>query len=105
MEPQLTRADDPQLISVPGTVIAKEPAGTIGTTISGILVAIILILKGSGIELAEEMTTGITALILVVSSIPAVAGWLTRFFVVSPTTAAEASNKSAETGIAVDVMK
>lgn len=68
----------------------SEPAGTIGSTISGILVALFLILQASGVMVANDLEAGITALIIGVLAIPAVSGWATRFFVVAPDTAGKA---------------
>jgi hypothetical protein len=66
------------------TITQREPAVSIGATVSTILLAVFAILKASGIAVTDEMTDGITALILALCSIPAVAGVLTRFFVYSP---------------------
>ncbi len=64
----------------------SEPAGTIGSSISGILVALFLILRASGIVVPDDLESGITALIVGVLAVPAVSGWATRFFVYAPDT-------------------
>jgi hypothetical protein len=70
--------------------LRHEPAGSIGTTVSGVLFALWFILKGAGYEPTEDLRTGVETLIYVLLAVPAISGWLTRFFVVSPETAAKA---------------
>ena len=64
----------------------QEPAVGIGGALSAILYAVFAILKASDIEVTQEMTDGITALILALCAIPAVGGFITRFFVYAPAT-------------------
>ncbi len=64
----------------------KEPAVGIGGSLSAILFASFGILKASGIDLTEDMTNGITALVLALCAVPAIGGFVTRFFVYSPFT-------------------
>jgi len=76
----------------------KEPAGTIGTTISGILAALFGILNASGATVTDEMSGSITALVLGLIAVPAIAGWLTRFFVWSPESVKTITKEAAATG-------
>ncbi len=62
----------------------REPAVSIGGSISAVLYAILLILKSMNVGVTEEMTNGINALVAALCAIPAVAGFATRFFVYSP---------------------
>lgn len=75
-----------------------EPAGTIGTTISGILLALFGILNASGANITDEMSGSITALVMGLIAIPAVAGWLTRFFVWAPENVQAVGDEAAATG-------
>ena len=70
--------------------MTKEPAGTIGTSVSAVLVAVFLVLRAAGVVIPEDMETSVTMLSLAVCAVPAVSGWLTRYFVVAPGTAADA---------------
>ena len=62
----------------------KEPSIGIGASLSAVLFAVFAILKASGVNVTDDMTTGINALILSLCAIPAVSGVITRFFVYSP---------------------
>lgn len=68
----------------------KEPAGTIGGSISLVLAAAFAILKASGVQVTEDMTGAIEAFVWALCAVPFVSALLTRFFVVSPQTAADA---------------
>lgn len=89
---------------VQGPFLRKEPAGTIGTAITAILTGVWLVLKASGVEIAEDLPTAINALIAGLLMVPAITGWLTRFFVVSPANARKAVDKAAATGETFDPM-
>lgn len=91
----------------PKGALAKEPAGTIGTAITTILAGIWLVLKALGVDIADDLPTAIDFLVGGLLMVPAITGWLTRFFVVSPAGATQAVNAAAETGnsAAVDPMK
>lgn len=65
----------------------REPAGTIGTSVTGILLGIFLVLKAAGVGVTADLEAGITALVLALCAVPAVSGWVTRFFVFSPASA------------------
>jgi hypothetical protein len=67
----------------------REPAVSIGGSITAILYAAYAILKASGVEVTEDMTDGITALVLALCAVPAIGGLVTRFFVFSPATTEE----------------
>lgn len=88
----------------PKGVLAKEPAGTIGTAITTILAGVWLVLKALGVDIADDLPTAIDFLVGGLLMVPAITGWLTRFFVVSPASAVDAANKSAQTGHALDPM-
>ena len=79
-------------------MLKTEPAGAIGTTISGILLALFGILNASGANVTDEMSGSITALVMGLIAIPAISGWLTRFFVWSPQSAQTVGDKAAATG-------
>ena len=68
----------------------SEPALGIGGSISAVLYAVFVVLKAAGFGVTDEMTDGINALVLALCAVPAIGGWVTRFFVVSPQTAADA---------------
>lgn len=76
----------------------SEPAVSIGTTISAVMLAVFAILKASGMGVTDEMTTGINALVTALCAVPAVSGALTRFFVYSPTTLARLTGNPGGNG-------
>lgn len=88
---------------VPGGLLGKEPAGTIGSSISFILLGLWMILKASGVDVTEDMSGAVDLIIYGLISVPAIGGWLTRFFVYSPATAQKEVNKAAATGVAPDM--
>ncbi len=73
-------------MSTVNSVARKEPAVGIGASISAILYGVYAILRASGIEVTEDMVSGVNALMLALCAVPAVSGFLTRFFVSSPDT-------------------
>lgn len=89
---------------VPEGPMATEPAVIIGGAITVILGGVWLILKSAGVEITEDLSTGVETLITGLLLVPAFVGGLARFFVVSPHTSAQANNQSAKTGVPVDVM-
>ena len=76
-----------------------EPAIGIGGAISAVLYAVFAILKAADIEVTEEMTDGITALILALCAIPAVGGFVTRFFVYAPATVERLADQQYAAGV------
>ncbi len=79
--------------------LQKEPAVSIGATITAILLAVYAILRASGVSVTDEMTNGINALVLSLCAIPAVSGVLTRFFVYSPNSVERIADKQYEAGV------
>lgn len=69
---------------VPSGALGSEPAATIGVSISAVLVALFAVLRAFGVGVTDEMSDSITALVVALCAVPAVSGWLTRFFVYSP---------------------
>ncbi len=68
------------------TIGKKEPAVGIGASITAILYAVYALLRASGVEVTDEMTVAVDALVLALCAIPAVSSFVTRFFVYSPAT-------------------
>lgn len=93
--------------AIPKGVLAEEPAGAVGTAITTILAGIWLILKALGVDIADDLPMAVEFLVGGLLMVPAISGWLTRFFVVSPAGATKAVNAAAEHGsaAAVDPMK
>ncbi len=89
----------------PKGALNTEPATTIGGSITAVLIALFAVLRAFGVGITDDMSEGLTALVLALCAIPAVSGFLTRFFVVSPETAVKATNQSAKTGNAIDPMQ
>jgi len=77
----------------------KEPSIGIGASLSAVLFAVFAILKASGVNVTDDMTTGINALILSLCAIPAVSGIITRFFVYSPNSVEVIANTQYNAGI------
>lgn len=75
-----------------------EPAVGIGGSITAILYAVFAILKAADIGVTAEMTDGITALVLALCAVPAVGGFITRFFVYAPATVATIQNQAYVAG-------
>ncbi len=80
------------------TVARKEPAVGIGASITALLYAVYGILQASGIVVPDDMVTHVNALVLALCAIPAVSGFLTRFFVFSPDTANRIANGQGPDG-------
>jgi len=80
-------------------MIQNEPAVGIGASLSAALYAIFLILKASGVDVTDDMTNGINALIVALCAIPAVGGFLTRFFVYSPNSVEKIANTQYNAGV------
>jgi hypothetical protein len=76
-----------------------QPAIAIGGALSAVLYAVFAILKAAGVEVTDEMTDGINALILALCAIPAVAGVITRFFVFAPASVVQEANKQYTAGL------
>jgi hypothetical protein len=76
----------------------SEPAVGIGGSISAILFALYAILRASGVPVTDEMTDGITALVLALCAFPAVAGFITRFFVYSPASVEKIATEQYDAG-------
>jgi hypothetical protein len=89
----------PVLQEVPTGPMQTQPAITIGGSLSAILFAVFAILKAQGVEVTEEMTDGIEALIYALCAIPAVAGVITRFFVFAPATVVKEANRQYLAGV------
>lgn len=68
----------------------SEPSVSIGVSISAVLYAIWAILRASGVEVTDDLRDGVEALVLALCAVPFVGGLVTRFFVISPQTAANA---------------
>lgn len=66
--------------------IGKEPAGTIGSMISGVLIGLFGVLKVVGVDFADDLPMALNVFIAALLAIPAISGWVTRFFVYSPVT-------------------
>ncbi len=77
----------------------KEPSLGIGASLSAVLFAVFAILKASGVNVTDDMTTGINALILSLCAIPAVSGLITRFFVYSPNSVEAIANTQYNAGL------
>lgn len=75
-----------------------EPAGAIGTSVTGILLGIFLVLKAAGVGVTADLEAGITALVLALCAVPAISGWVTRFFVWSQNSVQEVAETAAQTG-------
>lgn len=78
--------------------MSKEPAVSIGTSITGVLAALFIVLRASGIGVTQDMSDGLTALVLALCAIPAISGLLTRMFVWSPNSVQKEVDKAALTG-------
>ncbi len=76
-----------------------EPAGAIGTSVTGILLGIFLVLKAAGVGVTADLEAGITALVLTLCAVPAISGWVTRFFVFSPASAKRIQNRAYNAGV------
>ena len=87
---------------VPKNIMAKEPALSIGASASAILVALFGVLRASGVGITDDLSDSVTALVLALCAVPAVSGWLTRFFVYSPASTQALVNDAATTGQAAD---
>ncbi len=74
------------------TIARKEPAVGIGASITAILYAVYAILRVSGVEVTDDMARSVETLVLALCAIPAVSGFLTRFFVFSPNSADRIAN-------------
>ncbi len=81
------------------TVTQNEPAVSIGVIVSAILAAVYAILKASDVGVTDEMTSGINSLVLALCAIPAVSGFVTRFFVFSPNTTERLTDESYLAGL------
>lgn len=82
---------------VPSGVTKTEPAVAIGTSISGILSGVFLALKAFDVPITDDMSSSLTSLVLALCAVPAISGWLTRFFVYSPASAQKIANEAAAT--------
>ena len=87
------------------TPLSKEPAMSIGASITAVLIALFAVLRAFGVGVTDDMSSSITALVVALCAVPAVSGFLTRFFVVSPDTARQATETAAQTGVPVDPMQ
>ena len=77
----------------------REPAVSIGATVSAILFALFAILKASGVGMTDELTTGINALVTALCAVPAVSGFLTRFFVYAPASVEKIADTQYQAGV------
>lgn len=76
-----------------------EPAVGIGGSITALLYAVFAILKAADIGVTDEMTDGITALVLALCAVPAVGGFITRFFVYAPATVEKIADQQYVAGV------
>jgi hypothetical protein len=88
---------------VPTGVMAKEPALATGGTISVALWATLAILRSYDIVIPEDVGRNVDILLNLIAGIPAVTGFITRYFVFSPASAQQDNNVAAVTGIAPEV--
>lgn len=71
------------------SLMDKEPAVALGTAMTAFLAAIFALLRAFNIAATAEMEASVTALVVALLMFPAVSGFLIRFFVFSPQSAAE----------------
>ncbi len=76
-----------------------EPSIGIGASLSAVLFAVFAILKASGVNVTDDMTNGINALIVALCAIPVVSGVITRFFVYSPNSVETIANTQYSAGL------
>lgn len=95
--------DTPVTKPVPKNLMATEPSGTIGTSISAVLMSVFAVLRAFDVGVTDDMSNSLTALVVALCAIPAVSGWLTRHFVYAPSTVQAVANDAATTGVAADV--
>lgn len=88
---------------IPKGPLGKEPAGTIGSSISFVLMGLWMLLKANGVDVTEDVSGGVELMIWGLLSVPAISGWLTRFFVFSPATTQKEINDAAAKGAAGQV--
>jgi len=77
----------------------KEPAVSIGSTITAVLIAIVAVLRSAGVAVTDEMTDGITTLVYALCAVPAIAGFLTRFAVYSPNSVEKIADTQYQAGV------
>lgn len=78
---------------------AKEPAIGIGGSITAVLFAVFAVLKASGVPVTEDMSAGLNALTLALCAVPAISGFITRFFVYSPNSVESIANTQYNAGV------
>jgi hypothetical protein len=80
------------------TMPKHEPAAGIGGSITAILYALFMVLKAADVGVTDEMTDGITALVLALCAVPAIGGFITRFFVYAPATVEKIAERQYTAG-------
>ena len=77
-----TNTDDASLMD-------REPAVALGTAMTAFLAAVFALLRAFNVAATAEMEAATTAFVVALLMFPAISGFLIRFFVFSPNSAAE----------------